>query len=286
MPLAQRHGISNSVTRRNRCTAEVFRVVPNPAVSTCSRLRALQASLLNHLVDTQQMRLGDVSPRAFTVLRLTTISNWPASHHGPAQSNGMCLLEFVVHWKLKPNASTEQIVDLPQVTSCPGPVSEPGGFMSCGYFPGRLVGPVRAVGPGLHFASDLRSPAGAVGRDLEGNARALYAPQLPAFGEQRSDESRKSSDLAAENAGKHLRLALVGALVNEDAGRPLSLSRPEIAFPSSHPNEAQTIEIDIAVMALPDVPEQDQLAEAVVRGLGEGAGARRRHSCNCRTSLR
>src|SRR6266516_5902742 len=55
--------------------------------------------------------------------------------HGPVQSNGMCLLEFVVQWNLKPNSSTEQIVDLPQVTSCPGPVSEPGAFMSCGYFP-------------------------------------------------------------------------------------------------------------------------------------------------------
>src|SRR5262245_35013376 len=57
----------------------------------------------------------------------------------------MCLLEFVVHWNLKSNASTEQIVDLPQVTSCPGPVSEPGAFMSCGYFPGGLVGPVKAL---------------------------------------------------------------------------------------------------------------------------------------------
>src|SRR5262249_30080425 len=48
---------------------------------------------------------------------------------------------------------------------------------------------------------------------------------------------------------------------------------PEIAFPSSHPDEAQTVKIDIAVMALPDMPEQDRLAEAVVRGLGECAGA-------------
>src|SRR5262249_394427 len=61
----------------------------------------------------------------------------------------MCLLELVVHWNLKPNASTEQIVDLPQVTSCPGPVSEPGGFMSCGYFPGRLVRPVSAPAQAL-----------------------------------------------------------------------------------------------------------------------------------------
>src|SRR5262249_15969775 len=64
---------------------------------------------------------------------------------GPVQSNGMCLLELVVHWNLKPNASTEHTIDLPQVTSCPGPVSEAGGFMSCGYFPVRLVGPVRAL---------------------------------------------------------------------------------------------------------------------------------------------
>src|SRR6516162_8003532 len=134
---------------------------------------------------------------------------------------------------------------LPQVTSCPGPVSEPGGFISCGYFPGRLVGPVRALAQAFHFAGDLRSPLGAVGRDLERDARALDAPDLPAFREQRSHESRKSSDLAAENAGKHLRLALVGTLVDEETGAALGLSRPEIAFPSSHPDEAQTVEIGL-----------------------------------------
>src|SRR5262245_1699214 len=132
----------------------------------------------------------------------------------------------------------------------------------------------QGFGPGLHLAGDLVSPLATVGRDLERDPRALHAPQLPAFGEQRSDESRKPSDLAAENAGKHLRLALVGAIVDEDAGAPLGLPCPEIAFPSSHPHEAQTVQIDIAVMALPDVPEQDRLAEAVVRGLSERAGAR------------
>src|SRR5262249_7468160 len=83
-----------------------------------------------------------------------------------------------------------------------------------------------------------------------------------------------ASGLGGEEARKHLRLALIGAIVDEDAGAPLGLPCPEIAFPSSHPHEAQTVEIDIAVMALPDVPKQDRLAEAVVRGLGERAGAR------------
>ena len=32
---------------------------------------------------------------------------------------------------------------MPQVTIWPGPVSEPGGFISCGYLPGTLVGPTR-----------------------------------------------------------------------------------------------------------------------------------------------
>src|SRR6266436_4741837 len=40
--------------------------------------------------------------------------------------------------------------DLPQVTSCgPGPVSLPGTFISCGYFPGGLVGPMIALAQAL-----------------------------------------------------------------------------------------------------------------------------------------
>src|SRR5882724_3112394 len=69
---------------------------------------------------------------------------------GPTQSNGMCLAEFSVYSNLKPCASTDTIVDLPQVTSCgPGPVSLPGAFISCGYFPGGLVGPMIALAQAL-----------------------------------------------------------------------------------------------------------------------------------------
>src|ERR1700693_5744839 len=66
----------------------------------------------------------------------------------------MCLAEFAVISNLKPNASTERSVDLPQVTSCgPGPVSLPGEFIVCGYLPGLLVGPVSA------FAQAFTLPA-------------------------------------------------------------------------------------------------------------------------------
>src|SRR5580692_9951097 len=69
---------------------------------------------------------------------------------GPPQSNGMCLAEFSVYSNLKPCASTDRIVDFPQVTSCaPGPVSLPCAFISCGYFPGGLVGPLMALAQAL-----------------------------------------------------------------------------------------------------------------------------------------
>src|SRR5438270_459680 len=42
------------------------------------------------------------------------------------------------------------MVALPQVTSWgPGPVSLPGAFISCGYFPGELVGPLMALAQAL-----------------------------------------------------------------------------------------------------------------------------------------
>ena len=73
--------------------------------------------------------------------------------------------------------------------------------------------------------------------------------------------------------GSNLSLTLVGAFVDKDAGGPFSPSRPQITFPSSHTDKAQIVEIDIAVMSGPDVPEKDRLTEAVVWGLCEGARA-------------
>ena len=80
--------------------------------------------------------------------------------------------------------------------------------------------------------------------------------------------------MASDDKGKRLGLSLVGMLVDEEAGRSLGLPRPKITFPSADPDEAETVEIDIAVPATLDVPEEDRLAEAVVWRLSERAGAR------------
>src|SRR5262249_50899835 len=86
----------------------------------------------------------------------------------------------------------------------------------------------QSLGPSLHFACDFCSPLSAVGRDLKGDPRTLRTPKLPTFREQCGDEARESSCTSAENAGKHFRLALVGAIIDEDAGGPFSPSRPQI----------------------------------------------------------
>jgi hypothetical protein len=115
---------------------------------------------------------------------------------------------------------------------------------------------------------------GAVGRDLEIDPCALDSKKLSASSKQHGDLGRKSSGAAAENERKRLRLALVSALVDEDTGCPLNLPRPEIAFPSAHPDEAETVEVDVAVVATLDMPEENRLAETVVRRLSERARAR------------
>src|SRR6516164_2619307 len=86
-------------------------------------------------------------------------------------------------------------------------------------FPGQACRSGQRLGPGLDLAGDLGSPMRAVGGDLERDMRALDAADLPAFGGHRGDESRKSAGLAAEDPRRYFGLAVVGALVDKDAGR-------------------------------------------------------------------
>src|SRR5882762_3246162 len=63
------------------------------------------------------------------------------SQAGPVQSNGMCLLDLPAQFHWNPWASTWLAVALPQVATCPGPTSDPGGFRSWTRAPGGVVGP-------------------------------------------------------------------------------------------------------------------------------------------------
>src|SRR5690348_9000897 len=62
-------------------------------------------------------------------------------------------------------------------------------------------------------------------------------------------------------------------VVDKEAGDAARLACPQIALPTADPHKAQIVELDVAVMAFADMPEQDRLAKAVIRRLAEGAGA-------------
>src|SRR5215470_9006385 len=63
---------------------------------------------------------------------------------GPDQSNGICLLDLPAQSHWNPGVVTKLAVALPQVATCPGPTSEPGGFSICTRCPGGVIGPVNA----------------------------------------------------------------------------------------------------------------------------------------------
>jgi hypothetical protein len=60
-------------------------------------------------------------------------------------------------------------------------------------------------------------------------------------------------------------------IVDIEASDPCGLPRPEITLPTADPNKAEIIELNIAVMAFADVPEQHRFTKTVIRRLGKGA---------------
>src|SRR5262249_25213035 len=105
-----------------------------------------------------------------------------------------------------------------------------------------LAGQTRRPGQGFcprfDLPGDLCAPVRTVGRDLERNAGALYSPNLPSLGKQRGDLRGESAHPASENERKHLGLAIVGALVDKDAGGSRHLAGPKISLPPADAHEA------------------------------------------------
>jgi hypothetical protein len=67
-------------------------------------------------------------------------------------------------------------------------------------------------------------------------------------------------------------LPVVGTIINTEAGDPRRLSRPEVALPAADPLKAEIVELDVAIMVVPDVPEQHRLAKAIIRRLAKVPG--------------
>src|SRR5712672_249979 len=145
----------------------------------------------------------------------------------------MCLAEFNVYSNLKPCASTARIVDLPQVTICgPGPVSLPGAFISCGYFPGGLVGPLIALAQALTLPT-ISTPqwprSGAISYLI--CARSMPRLCLPPAKHSLTQPGKPPArpPMIADNASIYL--AVIGMMIDIEAGYPRRLSRPQVALP-------------------------------------------------------
>src|SRR6202040_2211430 len=83
---------------------------------------------------------------------------------GPVQSKGICLLDHSLAVHLKPKPSPLASSERPQVATCPGPTSDPGGLIVCTRLPGGVVGPVSASArprtrPGISACQCARSSA-------------------------------------------------------------------------------------------------------------------------------
>ena len=112
-----------------------------------------------------------------------------------------------------------------------------------------------------------------IGRDLKIYLCALDAARLPTAGKAFIDPAREAAGAPADDRRQHSHLAVVGVLVDIESGDAARLAGPQIALPAADPHKAQIVELDVAVMALADMPEQHRLAEPVIRRLPEGARA-------------
>src|SRR4051812_20128692 len=112
---------------------------------------------------------------------------------------------------------------------------------------------------------------GLIGRDLEDYFRALDAACLPPSGKAFVYPARETPGTTTDDRRQCLHLAVIGMLIDIEPSDPGGLALPEIALPTADPHEAQIVELNVAVMALADMPEQHRLTEAVIRRLCEGA---------------
>src|SRR5712671_4578743 len=112
-----------------------------------------------------------------------------------------------------------------------------------------------------------------IGRNLIPDFGSLDAAALPPSGEALVDPAGEAASAAADDCRQRLHLPVVGMIINIEAGDPRRLPRPEVALPAADPHKAEIVELDVAIMALADVPEQHRFTKAVIRRLGKGARA-------------
>ena len=113
-------------------------------------------------------------------------------------------------------------------------------------------------------------------RDLIGDLGALDTATPPPASEALVDPAREAAGPTADDGRQRVDLCIICMIVDIHAANARSLPRPEVALPTTDPDKAQILELDVAEMALVDMPKQHRLAKPVVWRLSKGTRARDR----------
>src|SRR5438552_8696910 len=112
-----------------------------------------------------------------------------------------------------------------------------------------------------------------IGRNLIPDFGPLDAAALPPSGEALVDPAREAASAAAYDCRQCIHLPVVGMIIDIEAGDSRRPSRPEVALPAADPHKAEIIELDVAIMALANAPEQHRFTKTVIGRLRESARA-------------
>jgi hypothetical protein len=133
-------------------------------------------------------------------------------------------------------------------------------------FPGGVVGPDRAFArpttrPGISARQNARSSA--TSNVIGTNSTPRSSPILPA------KMAGHPPGLAPEDHLQSLALPFIGPLVDKKAHPKLALIGPDIAFEGPERQQIETVQSDIAVMTLANMPREHPCARIVGRSLGK-----------------
>src|SRR5262245_42621319 len=112
-----------------------------------------------------------------------------------------------------------------------------------------------------------------IGRNLIPDLGPFDAAALPPSCEALIDPAGEAAGATADDCRQCLHLPVVGMVINIEAGHPGRPSRPQVALPTADPHKTEIVELDVAIMALADVPEQHRFTKAVIGRPGKGARA-------------
>jgi hypothetical protein len=128
----------------------------------------------------------------------------------------------------------------------------------------------QCLSPPTYATGNFRLPVGQIIGNLERDRHELYATELTDGG---SKAGRPTSGLATEDRLQCLPLPLVRSFIDEKTQLGFGAS-PEVPFKTAKRQQIKAVELNVAKVALSNMPDEHALTAIVGRRLGKFTGAR------------